>query len=260
MSGETEIHERIAHLVSRDWPIERLLALYQDRMDGKPTAEIAERLGLTLSGLLAASQRLFNAGVLGRRLSGWTSDGEEGFRTLWEEGHSIGEISRRLGITKSAGVGKSHRMIAKGLLAARPRLPGNLTPEAIERRRARAQTAEEAQQKRNAHQREVRRLRAEREARTPKTRAPKRLTPVALNRPLVAQSHPPVAAPKSAAPYVPPPKYGRIVECCWPIGEPGTSSLRFCDKPTDPGRPYCHTHVGKAYAKAPTAAERRAEA
>ena len=65
----------------------------------------------------------------------------------------------------------------------------------------------------------------------------------------------PVAAmlPKPApAPRVVPPAprpYGRVVTCCWPIGEPGTRSFRFCDDASEPGRPYCSEHAKLAYVK-----------
>ena len=40
-----------------------------------------------------------------------------------------------------------------------------------------------------------------------------------------------------------------MVECCWPIGEPGSKGFRFCDAATVPGKPYCATHTGRAYVK-----------
>jgi GcrA cell cycle regulator len=37
--------------------------------------------------------------------------------------------------------------------------------------------------------------------------------------------------------------------CCWPIGEPGTKSFRFCDDMSVPGKPYCDEHAKLAYVK-----------
>jgi GcrA cell cycle regulator len=48
----------------------------------------------------------------------------------------------------------------------------------------------------------------------------------------------PVAAPRS-----------RTVNCCWPIGEPGTRSFRFCDSEALSGKPYCGAHAQLAYVK-----------
>ena len=42
---------------------------------------------------------------------------------------------------------------------------------------------------------------------------------------------------------------GTIFTCCWPIGEPGTRSFRFCDDASEPGKPYCTEHAKLAYVK-----------
>jgi len=39
------------------------------------------------------------------------------------------------------------------------------------------------------------------------------------------------------------------VTCCWPLGEPGTRSFRFCDEQSEPGKPYCTEHARLAYVK-----------
>jgi GcrA cell cycle regulator len=41
----------------------------------------------------------------------------------------------------------------------------------------------------------------------------------------------------------------RRLACCWPIGEPGTRSFRFCDADSLHGKPYCPTHAALAYVK-----------
>jgi antirestriction protein ArdC len=35
--------------------------------------------------------------------------------------------------------------------------------------------------------------------------------------------------------------------CCWPIGDPGTPSFRFCNAPNKAGKPYCPEHCVTAY-------------
>jgi GcrA cell cycle regulator len=61
---------------------------------------------------------------------------------------------------------------------------------------------------------------------------------------------PPVAPrPRPVAAAPPPPKYGRVTECSWPIGEPGTRQFHFCDSPSEAGRPYCETHARTAFVK-----------
>jgi GcrA cell cycle regulator len=68
-------------------------------------------------------------------------------------------------------------------------------------------------------------------------------------------AHLPAAVPRPIPPPPPPrlappaPRYGRIVTCCWPLGEPGTRGFRFCDAASEPGKPYCSDHVKLAYVK-----------
>lgn len=35
--------------------------------------------------------------------------------------------------------------------------------------------------------------------------------------------------------------------CCWPIGEPGTKTFKFCHAAAEPGAPYCAEHKRRAY-------------
>jgi len=41
----------------------------------------------------------------------------------------------------------------------------------------------------------------------------------------------------------------RVSTCCWPIGEPGTPTFRFCDDGALPNKPYCQEHASLAYVK-----------
>jgi GcrA cell cycle regulator len=41
----------------------------------------------------------------------------------------------------------------------------------------------------------------------------------------------------------------RTASCCWPIGEPGTKSFRFCSGDAVAGKPYCQEHAQLAYVK-----------
>lgn len=76
--------------------------------------------------------------------------------------------------------------------------------------------------------------------------------------PAVRPAAPAVPAPSASAPPAPPqPRlqavtarpYGRVITCCWPLGEPGTKSFRFCDAASIPGKPYCGEHAQLAYVK-----------
>jgi GcrA cell cycle regulator len=73
---------------------------------------------------------------------------------------------------------------------------------------------------------------------------------------------PPIVAPIFVAP-LPEPVMEQVVEvrcapspklvtrrttaCCWPIGEPGTKTFRFCDDTARAGKPYCREHHAIAY-------------
>jgi GcrA cell cycle regulator len=42
--------------------------------------------------------------------TGWGDDAVSRLRSLWEEGHSTSEMSRQLGVSKNAVIGKAHRL------------------------------------------------------------------------------------------------------------------------------------------------------
>jgi GcrA cell cycle regulator len=61
--------------------------------------------------------------------------------------------------------------------------------------------------------------------------------PVAPPAPRVMMPSAPIQARRSAP------------SCCWPIGEPGTKTFRFCDDASMAGKPYCDEHAKLAYVK-----------
>ena len=145
----------------------------------------------------------------------WTDETIARLRALWDEGHSTAEIGRRLGVTKNAVVGKAHRLS----------LPPRPSP--------------------------IRRTAGER---TPRRSAPRRVSgptlPVlAATAPVPRPPEPPRAAPVLLAVPAAPRPVGRLSACCWPIGEPGTSSFRFCSETAMGGKPYCAEHASIAYVK-----------
>ena len=64
----------------------------------------------------------------------------------------------------------------------------------------------------------------------------------------VAQPTAYAAAPPARVHATPRP-YARSLTCCWPIGEPGTKTFRFCDDGAVAGKPYCTAHAALAYVK-----------
>jgi GcrA cell cycle regulator len=175
----------------------------------------------------------------------WDDDMIARLRTLWAEGLSTAEIGRRIAVTKNAVVGKAHRIG----LEPRPspiRRDGPAAPpvRAAAARRVMGPTLPP--------------LAASRVAATPAPPPP--ATPPSL--PTASATPPPQRPPAAAAPAPPPAAAGkpavrpvpaaggrRCGVCCWPIGEPGTRSFRFCDLEAISGKPYCYEHAQLAYVK-----------
>lgn len=139
----------------------------------------------------------------------WSEDAITQLRALWIEGHSTAEIGRRMGVTKNAVVGKAHRL----KLCARPSPIRRERPADARPRSPRAQ------------------------ATLPKA------APAARAEPTSVPAGRPALRAVATAPN------GRVSPCCWPIGEPGTRSFRFCDDATLPNKPYCETHAQLAYVR-----------
>ena len=152
----------------------------------------------------------------------WTDEAIVRLRALWAEGLSTAEIGRRMGVSKNAVVGKAHRLN----LAARPspiRRTGEKTPRRRQPRRAQGSTL-------------------------PVLNAALVPMPAAEAVRLQERALPERAAPVLRAVPMPRPG-GRVTPCCWPIGEPGTRSFRFCDVDSMGGKPYCAEHAALAYVK-----------
>jgi GcrA cell cycle regulator len=177
----------------------------------------------------------------------WSEDAIGQLTALWAEGHSTAEIGRRMGVSKNAVVGKAHRLnlLARpspirrggpsvasraGLSTRRPvgcTLPPLASPPVVTRLPAMQESGQESGQE------------TVRETPAPEPRrAP---APVA--------APPAVERPAPALRHVPTMRSGRVSACCWPIGEPGRPSFRFCDGEAMAGKPYCAEHAQLAYVK-----------
>ena len=155
----------------------------------------------------------------------WSAVAIVRLRLLWAEGHSTTEIGRRMGVSKNAIVGKAHRLnlparpspirrdgVRKPPQPCRPRGP---TLPALQSRPQKPSTPSQV----GVVAAEVRRDQSD---------------PV-RSAPIVPEAVPVCAAIRGTKP------------CCWPIGEPGTRSFRYCDAPNEAGKPYCPHHCEKAY-------------
>jgi len=218
----------------------RVFAETQQSGAGPPTVTAAEQASTPVIVRTEAELRIILAPVV---TNVWPMDRLLALCFGWYDGKIARAIGRELGVSKSAILGKADRLIARGILTPRWSAPKDQSDEA---KRLRARDNERDYRRRKAEAESNVALALERGARLP---------PVKLNRPLRAEPK-----PKAAERYVPPPIAGRIHECCWPLGEPGQPSFHFCDKPTDPGRPYCRKHVAKAYVRMPSIERREARA
>ncbi len=166
----------------------------------------------------------------------WAEETIMRLRELWSEGHSTAEIGRRLGVSKNAVVGKAHRLD----------LPARPSPI---RRDGSGQGAPRRTAPRRVAGPTLPPLSSAAPVAGPGAPATPILTPVSREPDERSVPKPmPVAVPRATAVAAPRP-YGRIVTCCWPIGEPGTRSFRFCDEESVPGKPYCAPHAQLAYVK-----------
>jgi GcrA cell cycle regulator len=164
----------------------------------------------------------------------WNEEAVARLRSLWVEGHSTAEIGRRLAVTKNAVVGKAHRM---NLLARPSPIRRQDTECDLPRTRQARHVVGSTLPPLPASDASV--------AATPAPPSPVAVAPPAHAQPAASPvpPTPPKLAPVAAT------VRARTMACCWPIGDPGTKSFRFCDAVAAPGKPYCVEHAALAYVK-----------
>ncbi len=156
----------------------------------------------------------------------WTDEAIARLRMLWDEGHSTAEIGRRMSVSKNAVVGKAHRL----------NLPARPSPI----RRDATGTARPAA---------PRRVTGPTLPPLPAQAVEREIAPPPVVVPVVVVRAPEPVQPRPVPLRAVPVARSRNVSCCWPIGEPGTKSFRFCDSEASNGKPYCGEHAQLAYVK-----------
>ncbi len=156
----------------------------------------------------------------------WNEETIARLQTLWAEGLSTAEIGRRMGISKNAVVGKAHRLNLQARPSPIRREAAGSAPRPAPARRVTGPTL-------------------------PPLEAAAPVAAPAAPAPPVVSAKPAAPAPRPAPVAVRPAPYRptRLSTCCWPIGEPGTKSFRFCDADSTTGKPYCSEHAALAYVK-----------
>jgi GcrA cell cycle regulator len=167
----------------------------------------------------------------------WDEGTIRNLRDLWTQGHSTAEIGRRLGASKNAIVGKAHRLD----LDARP--------SPIRREPVKPVTERPAAYPRAAGPTLPPLASATVHAVALSNVQVLRSPPVIGPRPVIVP--PPVVppSPRAVMPSAPAQPRRSTPSCCWPIGEPGTKTFRFCDDASVAGKPYCDEHAKLAYVK-----------
>lgn len=177
----------------------------------------------------------------------WNEETIARLRQLWQDGHSTAEIGRRMGITKNAVVGKAHRLA----LTARPSPIRRGTQDGPRPRRSATRRMTGATLQGGSTQPGG----STQLGMAPS--APPVQRPVPLDAAVSSVADAPLAVP--VRPAMPQPVMlralpsikpsARVSTCCWPIGDPGTPSFRFCDDGAMPNKPYCAEHAALAYVK-----------
>lgn len=159
-------------------------------------------------------------------MADWTDAEDDRLKELWPEKLSTAAIGRELHRSKNSVVGRAHRLelpsrpspIVFGPPKPRPRPragPVTLPPLASTPRAV---------------------------VRAPERSRPFGVAPDAVALPPAAARVAPVVEQRTAT-------EGRVVECAWPIGEPGSAGFRFCNERSMPGRSYCAEHARIAYVR-----------
>ncbi len=159
----------------------------------------------------------------------WTHEIIARLRLLWSEGHSTAEIGRRLGVSKNAVVGKAHRL----------ELPARPSP-------IRRGGDSEASRRSGPRRPVGPTLPPLVSVRAAPAEAPRRVEP-RVQAAVETEAAPPRRSPVLRA--VARPSGGRTSACCWPIGDPGTRTFKFCGADSLASKPYCAEHAQLAYVK-----------
>ncbi len=186
----------------------------------------------------------------------WTDERVETLKKMWNEGQSASQIAKELGgVTRNAVIGKVHRL---GL--------SNRTAPAKEPVKEAAKPKPETKKK-PAAARPTPEPKAADPAPKPEAKDPPRVKPIiTAGQPLPPQpsnseiSAEALAKLKALEKKAKKLKLMQLTErtCKWPIGDPATEDFWFCGHPTQPGKPYCETHVGVAFQPMSSRRDRRA--
>lgn len=189
----------------------------------------------------------------------WTDERVETLKTMWNEGKSASQIAKELGgVTRNAVIGKVHRLGLSNRTAP-AKAPAKEPAKAKAAPKAKAKPAKEAAPKAKAKPAPKAAAPAEpKEAARPKP-------PVPAGQPLPPQPSTSEISPETLKSMEELEKKAKKLTlmqltertCKWPIGDPATDDFWFCGHPSQPGKPYCETHVSVAFQPMSSRRDRR---
>jgi GcrA cell cycle regulator len=221
--SDAELERRLAPFVSDDWPLARLMALGRSYIQGMKPTPIAERMGCTKNAICGKLHRLIRAGVLDARAPSSALARAAGESAA---DSAMGRTDRPEGM----------RVMPAGRVSLPP-LRSTVVVSELETRldsfRIDSLIESAPESRPESHSESL-----------PDSDVEGALRP--WPRPA-----PPARPPQAPRPPVDPPplaaRRGRVTECCWPIGTPGTRQFRFCEADSLLGRPYCEQHASIAF-------------
>ncbi len=186
----------------------------------------------------------------------WTDERVETLKTMWGEGKSASQIAKELGgVTRNAVIGKVHRLGLSNRATTTATKPATKEVKAKEAPKPKPTTAKAEV---DAKPEPVAKPVIKDPVRTkPIITAGQPLPPQPSNSEISPEALENVAKIESKAKKL---NLMQLTErtCKWPIGDPATEEFWFCGHPSQPGKPYCETHVAVAFQPMSSRRDRRA--
>ena len=184
----------------------------------------------------------------------WSDERVATLKKMWLEGNSASEIAKELGnITRNAVIGKVHRLGLSNRDTNVSKSGASPTKTVKSAKRGRPPKLNKETKKRGRPQK----LKETRDFRETKDDKDKSVTSLANSKPLNDSKLEVVSdlseeTLKNLLKVEMKSKKISLMEltertCKWPIGDPATDSFWFCGHESEPGKPYCKTHISIAF-------------